>query len=247
MAKEKTEFEIFANTLKAMNKQCTAKIQIGRAALTAVFIRRETELAYACDGLRLAILDMHGHMDPDEIAELAFFADMQSIEYSNGFALVSAKKKEFFVKNCGEGIVNCAQAVEDMALDYPNIEKILPKTENLLHVSTTGAVFLPSNICAIDKVVTAAEKNDFNSVAVHLYGEKGRITNEEYPHAECMLHVAFYGRLLVGLMPINFGKNFLEEVPTRGDYFDAIRWAPDSDPENIFAEDNDKENEDENE
>ena len=27
MAKEKTEFEIFANTLKAMNKYCTAKVK----------------------------------------------------------------------------------------------------------------------------------------------------------------------------------------------------------------------------
>lgn len=29
MAKEKTEFEILANTLKAMNKQCTAKVKCG--------------------------------------------------------------------------------------------------------------------------------------------------------------------------------------------------------------------------
>ena len=50
MAKEKTEFEIRANTLKAMAKQCTAKVKGGRAALMAVFIDRMSENAYASDG-----------------------------------------------------------------------------------------------------------------------------------------------------------------------------------------------------
>ena len=48
MAKEKTEFEILANTLKAMNKQCTAKVKENRAALTAIFVSFKTQLAYAC-------------------------------------------------------------------------------------------------------------------------------------------------------------------------------------------------------
>ena len=93
MAKEKTEFEILANTLKAMNKQCTAKVKCSRAALTAIFVSFKTQLAYACDGHRLAILDLNGHMDHKEVEELAFYADMQAIEYANGFALISAKKK----------------------------------------------------------------------------------------------------------------------------------------------------------
>ena len=98
MAKEKTEFEIRANTLKAMAKQCTAKVKDGRPALMAVFIDRMSENAYAIDGYKIAILDMYDHMGPAEINELAFYADMQAIEFTNGFALVSAKKKETFVK-----------------------------------------------------------------------------------------------------------------------------------------------------
>ena len=104
MAKEKTEFEILANTLKAMNKQCTAKVKDNRAALSAIFISNEQQLAFATDGHKIAILDMYGHMEHKEIEELAFYADMQAIEFNNGFALVSAKKKETFVKNFGEGI-----------------------------------------------------------------------------------------------------------------------------------------------
>lgn len=96
MAKEKTEFEILANTLKAMAKQCTAKVKGGRAALMAVFIDRISTNAYASDGYKIAILDMYDHMDPAEINELAFYADMQAIEFTNGFALVSAKKKGNF-------------------------------------------------------------------------------------------------------------------------------------------------------
>lgn len=226
MAKEKTEFEIFANTLKAMNKQCTAKVKSNRAALTAIFVSSKKELAYACDGNRLAILDMHGHMGHDEIAELAFYADMQAIEYANGFALVSAKKKDYFVKNCGEGMINSLDP--NATLDYPNIENILPKAEGLKHVSATGAVFMPSNICAIDKVVTAAEKNDASSVAVRLYGGKGK-------RPELSIHLAFYGRLIVGIMPLATPGELLEEMPTDGDYYNAIRWAPEEDPEQIFV------------
>lgn len=37
MSKEKTAFEILANTLKAMAKQCTAKAKNNRAALMAIF------------------------------------------------------------------------------------------------------------------------------------------------------------------------------------------------------------------
>ena len=98
MAKEKTEFEIRANTLKVMAKQCTAKIKNNRAALMAVFIDRLDENAYASDGYKFAALDMYDHMSPEEINELAFYADMQAIEFANGFALISAKKKETFVK-----------------------------------------------------------------------------------------------------------------------------------------------------
>lgn len=215
MAKEKTEFEILANTLKAMAKQCTAKVKNNRAALMAVFIDRVSENAYASDGYKVAILDMYGHMDPSEINELAFYADMQAIEFSNGFALVSAKKKETFVKNFGNGLAE----IDTKDFDYPNILKILPKTDALMHASNTHATFLPSNLVAIDKVVTAAEQNTVCSVTERLYGER-----------DCSIHVAFYKGLLVGVLPYKTPQEFLEEMPSRGHYLDAIRYNPDTDP-----------------
>ena len=78
---------------------------------------------------------------------------------------------------------------------------------------------MPSNLLAIDKVVTAAEKNTTNSVTERLYGK-----------SDCSIHVAFYNGLLVGVMPYRTPHEFLEEMPARGHYFDAIRTAPDKDP-----------------
>jgi len=219
MAKEKTEFEIMANTLKAMGKNCTAKIKSSRAALCAIFIGNDSQLAVASDGYKIAILDMCGHMDFSEIEELAFYADMQAIEFSNGFALISAKKKETFVKNFGEGIADPKKKLYD-TFDYPDILALLPKAEGLMHCSDTHAVFLPSNVNAIDKIVTAAEKNDSNSVSARLYG-KGKLK----------IHLAFYGRLIVGIIPINTPEQYLEEMPTDSDYYNAIRFAPEKDPE----------------
>ena len=215
MAKEKTEFEILANTLKAMAKQCTAKVKNNRAALMAVFIDRVSENAYASDEYKVAILDMYGHMDPSEINELAFYADMQAIEFSNGFALVSAKKKETFVKNFGNGLADA----DTKRFDYPDMLKILPKVDGLQHASNTHANFLPSNLVAIDKIVTAAEQNTVCSVTERLYGER-----------DCSIHIAFYKGLLVGVLPYKTPQEFLEEMPSRGHYLDAIRYNPDTDP-----------------
>lgn len=65
------------------------------------------------------------------------------------------------------------------------------------------------------KVVTAAEQNTSCSVTERLYGER-----------ECSIHVAFYKGLLVGVMPYHTPEQFLEEMPCRGHYFDAIRDYP---------------------
>jgi hypothetical protein len=233
MAKEKTEFEIRANTLKAMAKQCTAKVKNNRAALMAVFIDRMSENAYASDGYKVAILDMYGHMDPAEINELAFYADMQAIEFSNGFALISAKKKETFVKNFGNGLADA----DTERFDYPDMLKILPKVDNLQHASNTHANFLPSNLVAIDKIVTAAEQNTVCSVTERLYGER-----------ENSIHIAFYKGLLVGLLPYKTPQEFLEEIPSRGHYFNAIRTAPNADPCESFDDtESDESNEDSDE
>lgn len=221
MAKEKTEFEIMANTLKAMNKHCTAKIKDNRAALSAIFISNEHQLAFASDGYKIAILDMNGHMDYKEIEELAFYADMKAIEFKNGYALVSAKKKETFIKNFGEGIADPEKKIYD-EFEYPKMLKVLPKAEGLMHCSDTHAVFLPSYVNAIDKVVTAAEKNDAFSVSSKLYGKN-----------KTGLHIAFYGRLIVGLLPIHIPEDNLEEMPTDSDYYNAIRFAPEQDPQEL--------------
>lgn len=229
MAKEKTEFEIRANTLKAMTKQCTAKVKNNRAALMAVFIDRLDENAYASDGFKIAILDMYDHMSQEEINELAFYADMQAIEFANGFALISAKKKETFVKNFGNGLAD----TDTKKFDYPDFKKVLPCVDELKHVTDTHAAFLPSNLMAIDKVVSAAEQNTVCSVTERLYGERN-----------CSLHVAFYKGLLVGLLPYNIPHEFLEEMPSRGHYFDAIRYAPNKDISEHHEENEEQENED---
>ena len=215
MAKEKTEFEIRANTLKVMAKQCTAKVKNNRAALMAVFIDRLDENAYASDGYKFAALDMYGHMSPEEINELAFYADMQAIEFANGFALISAKKKETFVKNFGNGLADS----DTKNFEYPSVLKNLPAADGLKHASDTHATFRPSNLMAIDKVVSAAEQNTNNSVTERLYGK-----------SDSSIHIAFYKGLLVGLMPYRTPSEFLEEMPCRGHYFDAIRYAPSKDP-----------------
>ncbi len=216
MAKIKTEFEIMANTLKAMAKQRTAKAKNGRAAMMAVFIDRVKELAFACDGYKLAILDMFGHMNPDEIVELAFYADMQSIEFANGFALVSAKKKETFVKNFGNGLID----IDTNDFKYPDILSIIPKVNWLNHISQTHACILPSSLQAIDKVVSAAEKNDELSVAVRLYGKSAM-----------EMHIALYNKLIVGVMPEHVPQDFIEELPNENKYFEAIRFVPKFNPE----------------
>jgi hypothetical protein len=107
--------------------------------------------------------------------------------------------------------------------------KILPKVDGLQHASNTHANFLPSNLVAIDKIVTAAEQNTVCSVTERLYGER-----------DCSIHIAFYKGLLVGVLPYKTPQEFLEEMPCRGYYFDAIRWAPNTDPCESF----DNENED---
>lgn len=238
MAKEKTEFEIRANTLKAMEKQCTAKAKNNRAALMAIFIDKERQTASASDGYKMAILDMFDHMEPSEINELAFYADMQAIEFANGFALISAKKKETFVKNFGNGIVD----IDTKPFEYPDIYKILPMADGLKHASDTHATFLPSNLMAIDKVVSAAEQNTNNSVTERLYGK-----------SDNSIHIAFYKGLLVGLMPFRTPHEFLEEMPCRGNYFDSIRFAPEKDPlkyhdwRDCKAEESDEQENDSNE
>ena len=112
----------------------------------------------------------------------------------------------------------------NQTFDYPNVENILPKAEGLQHVSETGAVFIPSGLNAIDKVVSAMEQNTSNSVAIRLYGKKDK-------KGRPGVHLAFYSRLIVGLVPLNIPEENLEEMPTDADYYNAIRFAPEKDPE----------------
>ena len=210
--KIKTEFQRTADALKVIGKQITGKKDCGRTATMAVFIDRTRAVACATDGIRLAILDMSNHMDPAEIDELAFYADMQALEFSNGWTLISAKKKEAFVAQFGEGM----DQIDTKPFDYPDLFRYLPAANELLHVSDTHAVFLPSDICAIDRVATAFDVNDSLSVTAHLYGT-----------TKSKIHVAIYNGLLLGICPVNIPDAALEEAPNDTDYLNAIRFIPD--------------------
>lgn len=226
MSKEKTEFEIIANTLKAMSKNRTAKVKDGRAALMAIFIDRVSHLAQASDGYKLAILNIDGHTSPDEICELAFYADMQAVEYANGWALVTAKKKEAFIKAFGNGLAE----IDTNDMKYPSLLRLLPTPASLNHVSNTHATFLPSYLQAIDRIVTAAEQNDEFSVTAKLYGEN-----------QTKIHVALYKNLLVGVTPFATPQEYVETIPNGYEYNESIRFVPTENPEDIESTTRDQE------
>lgn len=96
MAKEKSPFEKTAAALKVMGKKIAAKKNEPRRELQCVWIANHSGHAVATDGHVLACLDLNhwGNFDrPEMLPELAFYADMQVIHYTNGDALISAGKK----------------------------------------------------------------------------------------------------------------------------------------------------------
>lgn len=148
MPKEKTAFERTAAALKVMGKKIAAKKNEPRRELQCVWIAHKSGHAVATDGHVLAVLDLNYWENlsrPEMLPELAFYADMQVLHYANGDALISAEKKEEFIKQFGHGMTVTPNFddLEYTAIPYPDWKVFVPAAETLQHVSTTGAVFFP--------------------------------------------------------------------------------------------------------
>ena len=97
MSKEKSPFEKTAAALKIMGKKISAKKGTGFNILKCVFVPNRTAHAIATDSRVAAVLSLNQYEDfskIDVLQELAFYADMQVLNYLNGRALVTAEKKE---------------------------------------------------------------------------------------------------------------------------------------------------------
>lgn len=214
MAKEKTPFEKTAAALKVMGKKIAAKKNDTRIYLQCVWIAKNSGHAVATDGHVLACLDLNylGNFSrPDILPELAFYADMQAVEYLNGYALISAEKKEEFVKAYGPGLTITPDFVPDLEntqIEYPDWKVFVPPAETLQHVSKTGAVFNPGMLGILDLLPDAFgvvfENN--HSIAYKLYG-----TDAESGH------VAIYPGLMLCAMPLKYSKERISVVPSKDD------------------------------
>lgn len=175
MAK-KSPFEITASALKIMGKKVAAKKGTNRGPLECVFVPNKGSHAVATDGTVLACLDMNYYGEFSKIEtlnELAFYADMQVINYLNGRALITAEKKEEFIFSCGKGIddPNYEELGKTM-LNYPEWYKTLPPHDAIKNVAETGAVFRPGEIGILDSVADAFDVLPIGTetIADRLYG-----------------------------------------------------------------------------
>lgn len=136
---KKTPFELIASALKIMGKKVAAKKGTNRGPLQCVFVPNNSTHAIATDSTILACLDLnyYGEFTKIEVLEeLAFYADMQVINYLNGRALITAEKKEEFIFNCGKGIDTPEyEKIEDTMLHYPEWQKNLPPQEAIKNVA----------------------------------------------------------------------------------------------------------------
>ena len=132
--------------------------------------------AIATDGTILACLDLnhYGEFAKIEILEeLAFYADMQVINYFNGRALITAEKKEEFILNCGKGVDTPEyEKLEYTILHYPEWQKSLPPLDAIKNVAETGAVFRSGEIGTLDSVADAFDVLPLGTetIADRLYG-----------------------------------------------------------------------------
>lgn len=211
MAKEKSPFEKTAAALKVMGKKIAAKKNEPRRELQCVWIANHSGHAVATDGHVLACLDLNhwGNFDrPEMLPELAFYADMQVIHYTNGDALISAKKKEEFIKAFGHGMTVTPDydELEDTIIPYPDWKVIVPSAENLQHVSRTGAVFYPGQLGVLDLVPDAFGVifDEGSTLAYKLYGVD-----------EMSGHVAIYPGLMLLAMPLKYSEERIPFVPSK--------------------------------
>ena len=210
MSKGKTPFEKTAAALKIMGKKISAKKGTGSNILKCVFVPNRTAHAIATDGHVAAVLDLNQYEDfskVDVLQELAFYADMQVLNYLNGRALVTAEKKEEFVMEYGLGLDNPNyEKLEDTELPYPNLLNTLPPAEDLQNVSATGATFRPGEIGVLDSVADA-----FGVLPIGT----GTIANVLYGAEAEGGHIATLNGLMLVAWPLRQNKHDIEVVPSK--------------------------------
>ena len=177
----------------------------------------------ATDGHVLACLDLNYWENlsrPEMLPELAFYADMQVLHYANGDALISAEKKEEFIKVFGHGMTVTPnyEELEDTRIPYPDWMVTVPPAEKLQHVSKTGAVFYPGQLGVLDLVADAFDVTmEASTIAYKLYGSD-----------EMSGHVAIYPGLMLMALPLNFSKERISVVPSKDDveaFFNPSKFA----------------------
>ena len=210
MSKEKSPFEKTAAALKIMGKKISAKKGTGSNILKCVFVPNRTAHAIATDGHVAAVLNLNQYEDfskTDVLQELAFYADMQVLNYLNGRALVTAEKKEEFVMEYGLGLDNPNyDKLEDTELPYPNLLAALPPAEALQNVSATGAVFHPGKIGVLDSVADA-----FGVLPL----ASGTIANILYGAEAEGGHIATLNGVLLAAWPLRQNKDNIAVVPSK--------------------------------
>lgn len=210
MSKEKSPFEKTAAALKIMGKKISAKKGTGSNILKCVFVPNRTAHAIATDGRVAAVLDLNQYEDFSKIEvlqELAFYADMQVLNYLNGRALVTAEKKEEFVMEYGLGLDNPSyKELSETELPYPNLLATLPPAEALQNVSATGATFRPGEIGVLDSVADAFGVLPIGTetIANVLYGAEAEGG-----------HIATLSGLMLVACPLRQNKHDIEVVPSK--------------------------------
>lgn len=210
MSKEKSPFEKTAAALKIMGKKISAKKGTGSNIHKCVFVPNRTAHAIATDGHVAAVLDLNQYEDFSKtgvLQELAFYADMQVLNYLNGRALVTAEKKEEFVMEYGLGLDNPSyEKPEDTELPYPNLLAALPPAEALQNVSVTGATFRPGEIGVLDSVADAfgVLPAGTETIANMLYGAEAEGG-----------HIATLSGLMLVAWPLRQNRDNIAVVPSK--------------------------------
>lgn len=205
----KTPFELTASALKIMGKKVASK-KDSHAVTMCVFIPNGDTHAIATDGNIIAVLDLNKYENLSKhgiLEELAFYADMQVINYMNGAALITVEKKENFVNEFKKGIDDPSwEELEQTYLPFPEISKILPPAEYLQNSSATGAIFRPSEIGLLDSVAIAFDVAPFGTETIiqKLYG-----ADSEGFHIVCL------NGLMLAAKPLRPNKENIEVVPSK--------------------------------
>lgn len=205
----KTPFELTASALKIMGKKVASK-KDSHAVTMCVFIPNGDTHAIATDGNIIALLDLNKYENLSKhgiLEELAFYADMQVINYMNGAALITAEKKENFVNEFKKGIDDPSwEELEQTYLPFPEIQKILPPAESLQNSSATGAIFRPSEIGLLDSVAIAFDVAPIGTETIiqNLYGADSE-----------GFHIACLNGLMLAAKPLHPNKENIEVVPSK--------------------------------